>query len=152
MEAKNSKIDADLKKLIEKAADFHGHLGPFLVIGVRMGNAAQRVLSSYEENSKLQITAKIPFLTPFSCIIDGIQVTTKCTVGNQKLKIENSEKEIAASFKPQNSHDSLELLVNPHVIEELTNKFSAGASSEELAWKIASMKENKLFKIKSKKP
>lgn len=149
MKAKTPKINANLKKLIDKAADFHGHLGPFLVIGVRMGNAARRALKPHiTENSKLQITAKIPFLTPFSCIIDGIQITTNCTVGNQKLKIENSKKEIMASFELQNSDDSLEVSVNPKIIEKLINKLSSGASNEELAWEIASMPDKQLFNIK----
>jgi hypothetical protein len=34
--------------------------------------------------------AKLPLSTPFSCILDGIQATTQCTIGNQKLRIKNS--------------------------------------------------------------
>jgi len=29
-------VDTELMDVIDKAAEFHGHLGPFLVIGVRM--------------------------------------------------------------------------------------------------------------------
>lgn len=148
MKAKTPEINADLKKLIVKAADFHGHLGPFLVIGIRIGNAAKNTLPRIRQKEKLQITAKTPLSTPFSCVIDGIQVTTKCTVGNQKLKIENSRKQIAAIFKLQNSDNSLEVSVNPKVTEMLMEKLSSETSNEELAWEIAAMPESQLLNIK----
>jgi formylmethanofuran dehydrogenase subunit E len=141
-----SKPDATLRTLIEKAAEFHGHLGPFLVIGVRMGKTVERALNpNTGDKSKLEAAAKIPLLTPISCIIDGIQATTCCTVGNQRLKIENSKKEITVDFKLQNSKKELKVLVNPKIVEKLMNRFSEGASNEELAWEIARMPENQLF-------
>ena len=147
MKAKNPKINAGLTELIEKAADFHGHLGPFLVIGVRMGNTAERILNTNAmQLKKLEATVKIPLLTPFSCVLDGIQVTTHCTVGNQKLRIENS-KEITVYFELQNSDRTLKVSVNPKIVEELMNEISKGSSNEELAQKIASMPENQLFTI-----
>jgi formylmethanofuran dehydrogenase subunit E len=142
------KPDTELTTLIEKAAEFHGHLGPFLVIGIRMGNMARRTLKpNVKENKRLQVTVKIPLLTPFSCILDGIQTTTQCTVGNQKLKTENSQKEITAQFELQNSNKAMKVLVNPKIIEELKKEMSEGITNEELARKIAHIPENQLFKI-----
>jgi len=147
MKAIESKVSAELIILVEKAADLHGHLGPFLVIGVRIGILAKGILkASAVENNKLQVTAKLPLLTPFSCIIDGIQATTQCTVGNQKLRIENSQAQIIVHFQ-QNSDNALRIQVNPKVIDKLKNRFSKGASNEELAWEIASMPESWLFII-----
>jgi len=137
-----------LKLLIEDAERFHGHLGPFLVIGVRMGRLAEKILfAEGKKNIKLQVYAKLPLLTPFSCILDGIQTTTKCTVGNQKLKVENSQKEITAHFELQKPNKSLKVTVNPKMIEELINKISKGISNEELAWETVHMPENRLFII-----
>jgi formylmethanofuran dehydrogenase subunit E len=133
--------------LIEKAADFHGHLGPFLVIGVRMGKIAQKNLNTNIIENKLCATVKIPLATPFSCVLDGIQATTKCTIGNQKLRIENSQKEITAHFELQNSDKTIKISVNPKMVEELMNKLSEGVSDRELAWKIVHMPESKLFTI-----
>jgi len=143
----DAKTDSDLTALMEKAADFHGHLGPFLVIGVRMGNMAKRILKSNVEENKLLATAKIPFLTPFSCVLDGIQATTKCTIGNQKLKIENSQKEITVRFKLENSDKAMEVSVSPRLVEELMNRMSEGASNEALAQEIAHTPESQLFTI-----
>ena len=149
MKTKNPMINTDLTELIEKAADFHGHLGPFLVIGVKMGKFAKTNLSN-AENGNLETTVKVPLLTPFSCVLDGIQVTTHCTTGNRRLIIENSQKEIAVDFKLQNSNKTLKVLVNPKMVEKLMNRISEGASNEELAWKIARMPESQLFTIEKR--
>jgi len=146
-----SKLDAKLMTLIEKAAEFHGHLGPFLVIGVRMGIIAERILKpNIKQNKRLQATVKIPLLTPFSCILDGIQITTQCTIGNQKLRIENSQKEITAHFELQNSNMVMRISVNPKIIEGLMSEMSEGFTNEELAGKIARMPQNHLFKIEKR--
>ena len=133
---------------IRNAEKLHGHLGPFLVIGVRMGILAKRILNANAwESGKLRVTAKLPLLTPFSCVIDGIQATTQCTVGNQKLRIENSQAQIIVCFELQNSDKALKIHVNPKITDELKNRYSTGASNEELAWEIASMPESQLFTI-----
>ncbi|MGQ9506747.1 MAG: formylmethanofuran dehydrogenase subunit E family protein [Candidatus Bathycorpusculaceae bacterium] len=93
-------LEEKLKLAIKEAEKFHGHLGPFLVLGVRMGETAKKILKiTREEDCSLQVAAKVPILTPFSCVLDGIQVSTQCTIGNQRLKIENSSKEISADFQ-----------------------------------------------------
>ncbi len=135
-----------LSLTIKKAEELHGHLGPFLVIGVRIGETAKRMLE-VESNEKLRATVKIPLKTPFSCILDGIQSTTQCTVGNQKLRIENSQREIMVQFKLENSNNTLKIGVNQQIIEELKQKFSQGATNQELAWKIVELPENQLFSI-----
>jgi formylmethanofuran dehydrogenase subunit E len=136
----------EIPLLIENAARLHGHLGPFLVIGVRMGETAKRYLDLDGESSRrLQASIKTPFFTPYSCVIDGIQAATSCTVGNQKLKIENSTKEITACFKLQSSDRTMKISVNPRVAETLIEEMSKGANAEQLAAKIAHMQEGQLF-------
>lgn len=138
----------DLVLEIRNAEKLHGHLGPFLVIGVRIGSLAKRILNtSTKESNELRVTAKLPFLTPFSCILDGIQATTQCTVGNQKLKVENMQAQIIMHFEQQDSDKALKIRVNPEIVSELKTKYSKGASNEELAWEIAYMKESQLFII-----
>jgi len=144
-------LNKELESAIKEAEKFHGHLGPFLVIGVRMGNVAKRILNlNIKRNNRLRATAKIPLFTPYSCILDGIQATTQCTVGNRKLKIENSQREITVYFEVPDSSEALKISVNPKAIEELMNKFSEGIPNEELAWKISHMKENQLFTIEKR--
>jgi len=148
MKTLKAKISEELTSLIKKAADFHGHLGPFLVIGVRMGTLTKKILNvNAGEGSKLRVTAWLPLLTPFSCIIDGIQATTQCTIGNQKLKMENSQTKIIVYFELKNSYKALRIHVDPKIIKELKNRYSEGASNEELAQEIAAIPESQLFVI-----
>jgi len=136
----------EITLLIENAAKLHGHLGPFLVIGVRMGDLAKRYLEVDDKSSRrLEVSIKTPLSTPFSCVIDGIQASTSCTVGNRKLKTENSTKEITAHFKLQNSKKTFRISVNPRTAETLISEMSKGAKAEQLAAKIARMQEEQLF-------
>jgi formylmethanofuran dehydrogenase subunit E len=140
--------DEKLETAIKNAEELHGHLGPFLVVGVRIGNIAKTILHpDTRGNNALQATARIPFLTPFSCVLDGIQATTQCTVGNQRLRIENSEKEITVCFKLQKSDTTVKVSVNQKKVEELMRKISEGSSNEELAQKVAQEPESQLFTI-----
>jgi formylmethanofuran dehydrogenase subunit E len=140
--------EKDLEKAIDDAVKLHGHLGPFLVIGVKMGKAAKEILRTRTGGEvKFQVTIKVPQTTPFSCTIDGIQSTTHCTIGNQKLEIEKSEQEIYGSFQVQNTKRALTIRVKRGVIEELMNRFGRGVTNEELAVQVASMPENELFTI-----
>jgi len=136
----------EISLLIENAVKLHGHLGPFLVIGVRIGDAAKSRLNVDDNDSrKLRANIKTPLSTPFSCVIDGIQASTSCTVGNQRLKIEDSAKEITASFTLQGINKTMKILVNPKVVEDLVKKMSKGADAEQLAIKIAHMQAEQLF-------
>jgi formylmethanofuran dehydrogenase subunit E len=134
-----------LKSAIKTAEKLHGHLGPFLVIGVRMGETVKQVLS-IKESGKLQAEATVPLLTPFSCVLDGIQATTSCTIGNQKLRIKNSKEEISASFT-LDSAKAIKISVKPEIVKNLMNEISEGVSNEELARKIAKKPEDQLFTV-----
>jgi formylmethanofuran dehydrogenase subunit E len=145
---KKASDDKELQAVIVDAVKLHGHLGPFLVVGVRMGSVARRVFNQDVENGvRFQVTAKVPLIVPFSCTIDGIQAATQCTLGNQRLRIENTEKEIFARFGAENSDHAVRISVNPRVIKELMRKMSAGVSNDELAGEIAAMSERQLFRV-----
>jgi len=138
--------DKELMALLNKAADFHGHLGPFLVLGVRMGLIGVRELEAKENEEKLRVTVMSKYSVPFSCVIDGIQVATKCTIGNKKLRVKNSS-EIAAKFELQNG-EQVTVKVNPATFNKLKNKLPENISGEELrelADLVISMPEEELF-------
>lgn len=136
------------RKELDYAVRLHGHLGPFLVIGVRMGKLANGMFGgNEEEDSKIQVTIRVPQTTPFTCTIDGIQSSTHCTIGNQRLTVRNSDGEISGSFELRNSKRIVTISLKPKVMKDLMNYFKDGAKSEELAKKVASMSSQKLFAI-----
>jgi formylmethanofuran dehydrogenase subunit E len=137
--------EEDLASIMKNAQKLHGHLGPFLVLGVRMGMIAKKALNITDEQcTSLRANAKVPLHPPFSCLIDGIQASTSCTVGNQRLSIENSE-EIRVNFVTRNSDRKVIITLNPLLAEELKNRLSEDALTEELALDLAHRPENKLF-------
>jgi len=141
-------MDTELMPIIRKAADFHGHLGPFLVLGVRMGLIGVRELGVKVNDEKLRVTVMSNYSVPFSCVIDGIQVATRCTVGNKRLRVKNSSG-IVAKFELQNG-EQVTVTVNPATFNKLKNKLPENVSEEELrelALLVASMPEEELFII-----
>ena len=147
-------VSPKLIALMEKATEFHGHLGPFLAIGVRMGLIGIERLGNPKSNS-LVITASLPLKVPFSCIIDGLQVSTKCTVGNQKLSLEDSTI-VQARFKREDKGQKTTVTLSKSMFEKMKSQLLQEAlpkdDVEKLAWMIISIPEDELFKITSDEP
>jgi len=133
---------------LERAKDLHGHLGPFLVIGVRAGLIGLKELQTRKENGDLSATASLTYSVPYSCILDGVQVTTGCTIGNKRLRFENSSN-FAISF--ENARGGMVTVsILPKALDELRQKLGKDVPSEEvekLAYAVASMAEGELFAV-----
>jgi formylmethanofuran dehydrogenase subunit E len=70
---------------LAEAARFHTHLGPFLVVGLRIGRVVVRELG--DDRFAIRIRAHTGKVPPYSCMVDGIQLSTGCTVGNGCLEM-----------------------------------------------------------------
>lgn len=84
---------------------------------------------------------------PFSCVIDGVQASTSCIVGNQRLKVEESTKEITAQFKLRSSGRTVRISVKPKVVESLIEEMPKRVDAELLAAKVAHVQEEQLFVV-----
>lgn len=144
----------DLDAILEKAVEFHGHLGPFLVLGVRMSLIGLRELGVKENCQRLQVTATLRNRTPFSCILDGIQVVTKCTMGNKRLRLENDCSQIVTRFEIRGDRREVNVIIRSATFEDMKSQLLAADTSPEeikkLAEVVASMPEEKLFVIRSR--
>ncbi len=67
--------------------NFHGHLGPFVVLGYRMGRLA---LDETGSSGHFGISAEVHSLLepPRSCLIDGVQLGSGCTLGKGNISVE----------------------------------------------------------------
>ncbi|MFO8034276.1 MAG: formylmethanofuran dehydrogenase subunit E family protein, partial [Candidatus Bipolaricaulota bacterium] len=76
--------EVDLQRMIERGVELHGHLGPYLVAGIRMGLLALELLESsgYFGLSAVSEAGREP---PRSCLSDGIQIGSGCTAGKGNL-------------------------------------------------------------------
>lgn len=90
------------KGLLDQAIEFHGHGGPFLVVGLRMGLTA---LSRLDARGwfDLRCRVSLPWRPPDSCVIDGIQCSTGCTMGKHNIDVGEGEG-IAADFYKEGVH------------------------------------------------
>jgi len=75
----------NLNAILQTATDLHGHFGPFLTLGVRMSLLGLQKLGVKSGDPRLHATVMLKYAAPISCILDGVQATTKCTVGNTRL-------------------------------------------------------------------
>ena len=136
---------------IKKATRFHGHLGPFLVLGVKMAEAAMETLGSRigEYDSGLHATLMVPAKTPYSCVIDGVQATLHCTVGNGKLRVLESSGEISGQFRFAVGEKVLVLRVKPEVVDRLMRQIMLGDSVEKLALEVGEARWTSLFEVET---
>lgn len=65
---------------------FHGHLGPYVVLGYRMGLEAVAALGS-DGHFDLSAEVHSPVKPPASCLIDGVQLGSGCTLGKGNINV-----------------------------------------------------------------
>jgi len=129
-------VEQELKGLLERASAFHGHLGPFLATGVRMGRLALHLLGQLAS-----VHTETGLTPPLSCIVDGLQVSTGCTVGNGKLSVGNGGRP-AAIFTNQDGQ-KLRIALHPAILKQISQVTSE--NMYRMAMTIASQPPHKLF-------
>ena len=135
------------QKTIEFARKLHGHVGPYLVIGLKMGSATKKALNITDtESTRLRAEIAVPLYPPFSCLLDGIQVSTTCTIGNQRLQFKNS-KTIQATFIVENGGKIAKITLTKPFREILDEMTKQDKLNEAYAWEISEQPGNQLFKI-----
>ena len=75
----------------------HGHVGPWNVLGWRMGKAALRELGGTWGQHELDIICYIPLKTPYSCIADGLVVGTGNSIGRLDIRLGESHDDVGRS-------------------------------------------------------
>ncbi len=78
--------DNKISEELLQAKKFHGHLGPYLAVGMCMGKVFCEILG--REPFSYRIFTSVGFEPPLSCVIDGLQLTSPGTIGNSMIKVE----------------------------------------------------------------
>ncbi len=81
----------DLNELIERGTYLHGHLGPFLIAGIRMGLLALELLGS-SGYFGIQAESETGTVTPLSCLTDGVQIGSGCTLGKGNIRVTDARR------------------------------------------------------------
>lgn len=132
--------------LLESATRFHGHLGPYLVLGLRMGLVAVRTLRPRRPH-ELSATVWTEHSPPKSCLLDGVQVSSGCTLGKGNLRVKNTS-QVQARFRKGNHF----MLIKPTAITtKLLHAISRQTTENEvkkLAVYLSSTPERDLFVLR----
>jgi formylmethanofuran dehydrogenase subunit E len=65
----------------------HGHVGPWNVLGWRIGQAALREFETEWGRHELDIICYIPMKTPYSCMADGLVIGTGNCIGRLDIRL-----------------------------------------------------------------
>ena len=86
--------------LLEGAVKFHGHFGPFLVLGLRAALTGVNYLG--EDCFELMAKVGTTLHPPRSCFIDGIQFASGCTTVKDNLETHVSNNVSVEFFRGKN--------------------------------------------------
>jgi len=66
----------------------HGHVGPWNVLGWRIGQQALADFGTEWGRHELDITCHVPMSTPHSCLADGLVIGTGNSIGRLDIRLE----------------------------------------------------------------
>jgi len=129
--------------LLEGAVKFHGHLGPYLILGLRAGQIGVNHLGrSYLELRAVVETDGHP---PRSCFIDGIQFASGCTTGKTNLETRVGH---SVSVEFMRGDRRINVTVKEdilRVLDQLTSEQQVETKSREILGKS----DNELFHVEA---
>ncbi|MCX5703834.1 MAG: formylmethanofuran dehydrogenase subunit E family protein [Candidatus Omnitrophica bacterium] len=132
---------------LREAVRFHGHLGPYLVLGLAAGRLALNNLKA-KKYFGLEVKVYGASLKPKSCLIDGLQLATGATYGKGNIhKFNGPEIKIEFSNKANNSRMTLKL--KKQVIEKL-GKAKTHEDSELLARELYQTDSSCIFNLRTR--
>ncbi|MDD1743876.1 MAG: formylmethanofuran dehydrogenase subunit E family protein [Methanomassiliicoccales archaeon] len=130
----------DLPDELKQLKRFHGHLGPFVVIGYRMGTIARKKLQG-----KMEAIVFTGSKVPLSCIIDGIQFSSSCTLGKGNISVQEKD-EARAHFV--NDKELVEIKLHDEARRRIETTCTKDVE-EAMALELLKTSEAALFSITS---
>jgi len=129
---------------LSEAIKFHGHLGPYLILGILAGELALRRMG-YKKFFDLEIKVWGANKKPKSCLIDGLQLSTGATYGKGNIhKLDGSKIKIA--FFHSHNNKKFILRFTESLIQRL-EEAKTHRGSELLAKKLYKIDSHKLFNL-----
>lgn len=126
---------------------YHGHTGPWNVLGYRMG---QRALSEFGEewgSHKIEVICHAPMKTPYTCLVDGLGVGTGNTLGRLDLKLAEAPSLEAICVEFKQIATGKKLIMRPDTAYLVRIEKAAQEGMNRLAHQCAEMPDSSLFSI-----
>jgi len=139
---KSKSVDTSVPdELVKNILEFHGHLGPFLVLGTKAGILANSLLGKDCFKTKaIVMTDPSP---PNSCFVDGIQFTTGCTMGKGNIKLKKGNGLCVLFLK---EGKKLQLTLKKDVMDSIKD-ISSEEKSKEASLNLLNRSASELFEI-----
>ncbi|MCG3196189.1 MAG: formylmethanofuran dehydrogenase subunit E [Candidatus Omnitrophica bacterium] len=124
---------------------FHGHLGPFVVLGAKMGELAigQHHIPRY---FGLTVEVQGPISPPRSCLVDGLQWATGATMGKGNIRQTPSE-EIRVHFRRDDTGAGITVRLSAEATELLKAWEAESVEVEDRGRRLLSIPAAELFKV-----
>jgi formylmethanofuran dehydrogenase subunit E len=129
-------------EFLSRAIEFHGHLGPYLVLGLKAGLYANQTLG--REPMKMEAFVETKVTPPQSCFADGVQFSTGCTLGKGNIHLKEGEG-LQVTFRKNNQELTLKL--KKEIIEEINSLPSKEEAWDNLAKDLYQREIEKIFSI-----
>ena len=100
---------------LEELERFHGHVGPFVALGARMG---EYTVTQYNMPRYFSVTVEVecPAIPPHSCLIDGLMVATGATYGKKNIHHVIADK-VRVIIRDDHSGAAVTFSLKPSTIE-----------------------------------
>lgn len=134
----NIQVPSDILREVVK---FHGHLGPFLILGLKAGLLANSILGKDYFKTRTVVTTNP--LPPLSCFVDGIQFVTGCTMGKGNIELRKG-KRVSVRFSKENK--TLTLKVRKEILDYVSS-ISTEKASEQASHELLNKSAQELFEI-----
>jgi formylmethanofuran dehydrogenase subunit E len=117
---------------------FHGHLGPYVVMGYRMGKVARE-----RYPGRIHAIVFCGSKRPCSCMADGVQFASCCTLGKSNIEIVK-DGQPAAIFTDGNT--AMEIAIQPPVVSRIDEQMTH-ENEEDLSLEIYQMDDEILLRV-----
>lgn len=121
-------------------AAFHGHLGPYIVLGYRIGKYVRKAFC--EDPFRMRAEVQCSGTPPQSCLADGVQLGSGCTLGKRNIEIIPSDT-ICCVF----TADGERITVTPRPIPLPNQDMDYEAAIEAVAEEMYSLPDAALFDV-----
>jgi len=128
----------NLPEEMERLKTFHGHLGPWAVVGYRMGQTARKKFTN-----KLWVVVYTGTEPPMSCLIDGVQFTSCCTMGKGNIKIKDDNLAMGMFYDEK---AILEIRLKDKWRRKIDSE-TTKENEEEISMEVLQAKDEELFRI-----
>jgi formylmethanofuran dehydrogenase subunit E len=124
---------------------FHGHLGPNVLLGVRMGEHACGVLG-IPQHFGLSVVAACPEGPPHTCLIDGLQLSTGATMGKENISHKDSE-EVRVTINDEKTGLTVVYRLKDSTKDQIKKWQTEKVSLHDQSMHLFKMKPEDLFEI-----